>query len=591
MEGAGVDASTFPDGIVWEFPGKPVCVRLGAGVVSRLGMEVRQGFEALPRRGLETGGLLIGSRAEMGHPVIVQVDDFEAIESEHAAGPSYLLSERDRVLLAARIAAHEARDGGSDIVGFYRSHTRPEFAVDAEDVSLFDTFFKNASDVFLLIKPNGRLSSTGGFIIREGGEVVSRAPYAQFPLAGMAVPKAGREMARPVSQASQERLPAGAIDSQTAIPMVQTTALRRTVERATFWLPAAGLLALAVGLYWGIPGRGPGSIAERPATPDLNVAFAGNSLRLSWNGRISRSADGAVLWIKDGAETRRLELDSKQLNAGSLVYRPRNSDVEFRLETHSPGANMTESVRAIGGPSQAVAVPTAPARVAVASPPIPPEAKTESRDRAADSKYAEAAPEDPRPDGTGTASRQMLRGLVLPREEPAPAAATVTLPDAPAVHAAVAPPPPSSTAFLKTPAPVNRPDVAELPVRVSVEAVPASRRSFPAILRRSPVSDYVPPVALHDPGLVSPAHRSIAGNVRIDVKVYVNAAGKVDYSEMLSEVAESDRDLAALAVFSARRWEFIPARTSEGRVAGEMILHYRFGPRAGESGSGNLTGR
>jgi len=96
---------------------------------------------------------------------------------------------------------------------------------------------------------------------------------------------------------------------------------------------------------------------------------------------------------------------------------------------------------------------------------------------------------------------------------------------------------------------------------------------------------------VRNPGLHNPPRRNVARNVNIDVKVYVNPAGKVDYSEVLSNVAESDRDLAALAVFSARRWEFVPARTKDGAVPGEMILHYQFGPGARDSGSGNLAGR
>jgi outer membrane biosynthesis protein TonB len=68
--------------------------------------------------------------------------------------------------------------------------------------------------------------------------------------------------------------------------------------------------------------------------------------------------------------------------------------------------------------------------------------------------------------------------------------------------------------------------------------------------------------------------------VNIDVKVYVNPAGKVEYSEVLSKVAGTDRDLAASALFSARRWEFVPARDSDGTVPGEVILHYQFGPGA-----------
>ena len=65
-------------------------------------------------------------------------------------------------------------------------------------------------------------------------------------------------------------------------------------------------------------------------------------------------------------------------------------------------------------------------------------------------------------------------------------------------------------------------------------------------------------------------------DVQINIKVYVNAAGKVEYAEVISKVAEADRDLASLAMFAARRWEFAPARSAGSAVAGEVILHYQF---------------
>jgi hypothetical protein len=74
--------------------------------------------------------------------------------------------------------------------------------------------------------------------------------------------------------------------------------------------------------------------------------------------------------------------------------------------------------------------------------------------------------------------------------------------------------------------------------------------------------------------------RNVAHDVNIDVKVYVNSSGKVDYSEVLSKVGASNRDLAAAAVFSARKCEFIPARAGDDTVPGEVILHYQFGPGA-----------
>ena len=100
MEDACGMAPTVQDGwLVWEVPGKPVSVRLSLDVVSRLGMAVQEGFKALPRRGLEIGGLLIGTARDAGNLTVVEVDDFEPVESEHATGPSYVLSDADRRLL------------------------------------------------------------------------------------------------------------------------------------------------------------------------------------------------------------------------------------------------------------------------------------------------------------------------------------------------------------------------------------------------------------------------------------------------------------------------------------------------------------
>jgi len=274
-----------------------------------------------------------------------------------------------------------------------------------------------------------------------------------------------------------------------------------------------------------------------------------------------------------------LELNAKQLADGSVVYWPKNSDVEFRFETSGPGA-MTESVRAIGRPSQPTVAVESPA-VSPAAPPTP---------RPSQTATAVPAPDRPRPNPIGTASRHVFDATELPREKPAPAAAAaIALPDPPAIQPTA--PTSSGVAVPALVSTLYRPDATNQPVRVSLEPVPASRRSFPSILKRSVRTDYVPPAALHDPGLLNPPHRSIEGIVNIDVKVYVTPSGKVDYSEVLSKVTESNRDLAALAVFSARRWEFVPARVKDDAVAGEVILHYQFGPGAREGGSGTVATR
>jgi len=126
-------------------------------------------------------------------------------------------------------------------------------------------------------------------------------------------------------------------------------------------------------------------------------------------------------------------------------------------------------------------------------------------------------------------------------------------------------------------------DGVDSPFRVSIEPVSGSRlehlaRNIPLLGKRYRRSDYVPPAPLRNPARPNAPHRKVPRDVNIDVKVYVNPSGKVDYSEVLSKVTSTDRDLAELATVSARRWEFVPARTRDGAVPGEVILHYQFGP-------------
>src|SRR6185369_576786 len=100
-------------------------------------------FCAIPRGGLEIGGVLFGS-FEQGR-VIVQA--FRTLECEHATGPSFVLSDADRVRLAALLAsaAKDSELAGLAPVGWFRSRTRSEISLSETDVALFDTYFPQRS--------------------------------------------------------------------------------------------------------------------------------------------------------------------------------------------------------------------------------------------------------------------------------------------------------------------------------------------------------------------------------------------------------------------------------------------------------------
>jgi hypothetical protein len=593
----GTSKGPTDEWVVWEILGKPVAVRLKMDVVGRLGMAVGEGFKALPRRGLETGGLLLGTKTEAGGRVVVQINDFEPVECEHAAGPSYLLSDEDRRLLEKTIAAREAAGGNSSIVGIYRSHTRRDFAISMEDDFLFSTYFRKASDVFLLIKRNDDGPPTGGFVIREDGKVLSRSPYAQFPLRPARVAPAARVTPAPEPQTPREP-PRAAQNVQPAATPQSIWTWRRPI-----WIATASAIALAAILFFGIQRHIPDSKAAAPEPPlALNVISTGNGLRLSWNHLTPRQTRHAVLWITDGREEQRFELDSRQLAEGSVAYWPRSSDVTFRLELVSDGATVAETVRSIGGPSkELVDLPVAaPAQAAGAGSRSVRAASAAEAAAVKESPVSEVSPPQPLPDSTGTASRQVSRTFALPSPEANPAAmAPAPLPDPPTIQPMVVPPPERSNEFLAPTIPANSPSPrveAGPSFRVRVEPVADSRlghlaRNIPLIGKRYRRQDYVPPAPLRSPAPADSPRRAIARDVNIDVKVYVNPTGKVDYSEVLSSVVKEDRDLAALAMFSARRWEFVPARIGDDTVPGEVILHYQFGPGAQAAGNAAVAGR
>jgi hypothetical protein len=503
--------------------------------------------------------------------VVVEIDEFEAVESEHAAGPSYLLSEADRRLLEMRIAAASKQ---SSVVGFYRSHTRSGFALTVEDDYLYSTYFRKSSDVFLLIKSNDGAPPTGGFIIREGGKVLAHTPYAMFQFNSTFALAAAREAPERVSAPPppvqiSEHLPEPITKAPVKMHSAPPAVPRRHMlaGKLTVWAAMAGAAALAVVLTVGIRGGDSNAVTEKGSPIALNVANTGSGLRLSWARRSSRHGDHAVLWIRDGGAEQRVELDANQLSEGSVMYWPKTGDVNFRLQWLGSGTEATESVRAIGGPSRVPANDLPPVETAVTTPVV-----------------AAPLPDAPPSIHISTASRRRLRVF----ETPEALRPDAVIPDAPVLDPLAALPLPRAETFLHPIVPANGPkpgDMADSSVKVRVEPVPGSRLSsfakhIPLVGKRYRRPDYTPPAPIREPALPNPPQRTVAHDVNIDVKVYVNPSGKVDYSEVLSKVTAADRDLAAAALFSARRCEFVPARAGDDTVPGEVILHYQFGPGA-----------
>jgi periplasmic protein TonB len=171
------DAPVLPS-YTWTVPQKPVAVRIPLAVIEKLERETVESYRSLTSRGSEIGGLLFGAVAP-GNPALVEIESYEAVPCEYAAGPLYHLSEAEMLRLNRTL--EERCAAGMRPVGFFRSQTRKGLSLDASDLALLDSRFTGAYDIALLVRPSATKSSMAGIFIREDGKIRSDASYLEFP--------------------------------------------------------------------------------------------------------------------------------------------------------------------------------------------------------------------------------------------------------------------------------------------------------------------------------------------------------------------------------------------------------------------------
>ena len=497
--------------LVWQAPGKTVEAHLSFGVVDRLAFAVSEGVQALPRRGLEIGGLLLGRarRAESG--IVVDVEDFEPIECEHAVGPSYLLTAKDREFMEERIRVHKS-SGNLEVVGAFRSHTRKEFSLTPEDLDFLSAYFARPADVFLLIHALRDCPLTAGFAIREDGKIQSLTPQAPFPLRSAAL-ESGAYQLRSVEA-----------------PVAAPTPAERPAPRQAPELPvpAATLVAQA-------PPHAIVLVIQFPQLPSL--AQWRSTLKSKW---LTAASALAVLVL--AAAWLRPSMPPAQAIPARVI-----------------AASVSGPVSA---PSQPIAVePSRPSRTQG----LPERTHIEYRDRS-------IAPEEP-----ASAPRAMSP---LPRLAAKPPDRQSVLPEPPAATLLLSSnfKTPSVLRETLTPAP---PPAADPFVNVTIASeAPDLGDFFDAPARvRSRAANFIAPKPLRQAQAEVPVYlrQRMKHEIPIDVRVYVNAAGRVEFAELTSGASGLKKDLGAIAVFSSRQWIFAPATSGLQNVPSEVVLRYRFG--------------
>jgi len=356
---AHLENIAVPGTYTWEAPGKPQIVRLSLDVVDRMQQDVMRGFGAVPRRGAEVGGVLIGSvvQEESGRPVIL-IDDYELVPIEYKRGPSYLLSADDLAAFAALVERlRAAGDPAFQPVGFFRSHTRDAVCLGEEDIQLIDQFFPQPDAVVLWIRPFATKVGIAGFLFRENGAFPEGPPAPDFPFrrkdlapgeAAASGARAARRGEAPAPDVSV--MPSEASPGHLEQPRIPSQPAPSASPKSWYWLPLS-FCFLLLGVFLGFLA----ALNFQPQPPAVSEYFrvglaaenSGDDVHVKWDRQAPaiRAAQRGVLTIEDGHYSKTLDLDSSQLQNGSVVYRRSSNSVHFRLQLFTgPRNTLIETV-------------------------------------------------------------------------------------------------------------------------------------------------------------------------------------------------------------------------------------------------------
>jgi proteasome lid subunit RPN8/RPN11 len=374
------ESSSSPRFYTWQPPGKPVLVYLSYDVIERIWEEAVRGLGAIPRRGAEVGGILLGS-AQRGDKAVVKIVNFLPLPCGHCFGPSYVLSQEEKAAFQQVLAKWRPLPSRTIYaVGYYRSHTRENLFLSDEDVWLLSTYFPDPSHVALLVRPRVVGASVGAFFFWEEGKIRTGSSYLEFPFDRQALgggepgAQPGQEVPIPVSEPEPESVsqveappktsqppaepepetpPAAVAPAPAEVPLPSFLAAveaepKRGVlpgwKSLLIWIPVFITLVL-VGGWLGTQGAGylglAAGLAARsdPYSLKLKVTEYGDNLHLTWDRDLLaiRESERGILIIGDGDQTRAMDLDASQLRTGSVIYRRLSSPVRFRLEVFLSG--------------------------------------------------------------------------------------------------------------------------------------------------------------------------------------------------------------------------------------------------------------
>lgn len=351
-----------------------------------------EGFLALPRRGIEVGGILFGETNSKE----IRIQGFEEVPCEHRYGPSYALSDSDRAKMAELLESRRAIE--PPVAGFFRSYASREPVIEEADEAFAREHFPKGYLAFLMLQPKSAETCVASLRLFRDGQLlpdtedaasdfgtpwappedpaepevlVAASPVMEAPEPiSEAPPSAGETKSLyelPPSFRSREKKPTPVWEGtqQAARQMEPAWRAEVPVQRSRAWIPAVILLAVACaagGYVFGLRGR-----TAQWTDLRLNARNNGGHLELSWDGSAAAAAEASrgSLAVAEGATHRNIELSPAEIRKGSFALPTASGDVALRLVLYSKGREVAgDSLRvatiASAPPNPAAEIPKPP---------------------------------------------------------------------------------------------------------------------------------------------------------------------------------------------------------------------------------------
>ncbi|HVX65924.1 MAG TPA: hypothetical protein VHA11_04940 [Bryobacteraceae bacterium] len=355
----------------WSADGQLPRIEYAVSVVEEICADAVEGLYQFRHGGVEIGGVLFGQITGE----VVRIMAFRPLDCEHAFGPRFVLSERDRMSLRNLLYAGSGDEELETLVpvGWYHSHTRSGIELSPRDLEIYDSYFPRCGQVALVVRPENFGSGRAGFFLRgRDNAVYAGPPESEFrirpqraldsvpePVLEAETGAAGSEEAEPDEDAAEEMSPevrrpwviAGDVPPSEPVPEPELPGFARIQPgalRKWLWMliPAALLgVAIAGAMYY--------YRTQGPAEPlSLWVADMGGQLLIEWDrtARPIRDARDATLEIQDGKERVNIRIDGERLREGSIDYVRRSDMVDVRLRVQSSSREFAEFIRFVGPP-------------------------------------------------------------------------------------------------------------------------------------------------------------------------------------------------------------------------------------------------